>query len=312
MRVLITGGAGFVGRHMASHAAASGAHVVTLARAESGPEGVDEHLSADLTDPAAAESAVRLARPDRVVHLAASASVAESWRRPRETIENNVAGTLNLLEAVRAAAPAARVLVAGSGEEYGTVDPALMPVAEATAMRPQTPYAVSKASAGLLAGFYSDAHGLDVIRTRAFNHAGPGQDVSYVVSSFARQIAQAEAAGRDAAVIATGDLSPRRDFTDVRDVVRAYWLALESAPAGAYNVASGSPVAIAHILDLLAAGTAVRVDQRTDASMLRENEVMEICGSHEKLTEATGWRPEIPLERTLADTLDWWRAEVGR
>ena len=251
---------------------------------------------------------MRDAAPERVVHLAAAASVAESWRRPRETAEHNLATALSLLEAVRAEAPAARVVIAGSGEVYGPAPP---PIAEDAPLRPQSPYALGKASADLAAGLYADAHGLHVVRTRAFNHAGPGQSDAYVVSSFARQIAVAEAAGRREAVLETGDLRPRRDFTDVRDVVRAYRLAAEAAEPGVYNVCSGSAVAIGDILAGLASAARVAVEQRTDPGLLREHEVMELRGSHDRLTAATGWSPEIPLERTLADALGWWRSQAG-
>ena len=278
-RVLITGATGFVGRHLA---AALDGDVVGVGRADG-----------DLRDPEAADRIVREAEPERVFHLAAEASVADSWRSPMETIDANVRSTFNLLDAVRRHVPSARVLAAGSSEIYGRVPHA---ITEADPPRPQNPYAVSKAASDALAGFFADAHGLRVIRARAFNHAGPGQSDRYVVGALARQVA----AGGE---VVTGDLRPRRDFTDVRDVVRAYVLLLEHAEPGAYNVCSGETVAIADILAGLARHADVRVNQRTDPERVRAGEVMEIRGSHEKLTKATGWRPEIPLDQTLADTL---------
>jgi GDP-4-dehydro-6-deoxy-D-mannose reductase len=209
---------------------------------------------------------------------------------------------------VRAEAPDAVVLHAGSGEQYGPVPEERLPVTEDEPLRPQNPYAVSKSAADLLAGFYADAHGMRVIRTRAFNHAGPGQSDSYVVAAFARQIAEAERAGRSELVLETGNLAPRRDFCDVRDVVRAYWLAAERGEAAIFNVCSGVSRPVADILAGLARLTEVAVEQRTDPARLRQHEVMDIRGSHARLTEATGWQPEIALEQTLADTLDWWRA----
>jgi GDP-4-dehydro-6-deoxy-D-mannose reductase len=264
----------------------------------------------DLRDSRATLEAVGEVQPERVFHLAADASVAAAWREPEAVMANNVFTTLNLLEAVHETAPHARVLVAGSGEVYGPPDE--LPVDERASLRPQNPYAVSKASADLLAGFYADAHGLRLFRTRAFNHSGPGQSDAYVVSAFARQIAACEAAGEETVTLRTGSLEPRRDFTDVRDVVRAYWLLLERADPGAYNVCSGEATAIADILAGLAENTEVHVEQATDPELVREHEVMEIRGSNEKLTRATGWTPEIPLSRTLADTLDWWRQELLR
>jgi GDP-4-dehydro-6-deoxy-D-mannose reductase len=310
-RALVTGAGGFVGSHLVERLA--GEHeVIGIARHGEATPGVRSSLPLDLADADATRRAVEQARPDLVFHLAAQASVRRSWDAPRETIEANVALTLNVLEAVRAAAPEATVVVVGSGEEYGPVPDERLPVTEDEPLRPQNPYAVSKASADLAAGFYADAHGLRVVRTRAFNPAGPRQTDAYVVAAFARQIAEAEAAGGDSLVIETGNLAPRRDFTDVRDVVRAYDALAARGEPGVFNVCSGVSTPAADILAGLAALTPLRVEQRTDPSRLRKHEVMDIRGSHDRLTGATGWQPEIPLEQTLADTLDWWRAEVAR
>lgn len=312
MRVLITGAGGFAGRHLVAHGAAQGAEVIGLGRTglgDLGP-GTSTFLRVDLADPAATEAALRDVRPDRVFHLAAQASVAASWRDPRATIDANLASTVNLFDAIASHAPEARVLVAGSGEQYGPPDPARLPVTEDEPFRPQNPYAVSKCAAELAAGFYADARGLDVVRVRSFNHSGPGQHERYVMSSFARQIAVAEAEARTAVTVTTGDTRPSRDFTDVRDVARAYWLALEHAPAGAYNVCSGQARSVADILAALAPRTSLTVEQETDPALLRDSEVMEIRGSHDRLTHATGWQPEVTLEQTVADTLDYWRKRL--
>jgi GDP-4-dehydro-6-deoxy-D-mannose reductase len=297
MQVLITGAAGFVGAHLTTLAQQQGATVTGPTREE-----------LDLLDAGATRAAVAEARPDAVFHLAALASVGQSWQDPAETIDENIRATRSLLDAVRAESPDAVVLVAGSGEQYGPVAADRLPVAEEEPLRPQNPYAVSKAAADLLAGFYADAHGMRVVRTRAFNHAGPGQSDAYVVAAFARQIAEAERAGAPELVIGTGNLEPRRDFTDVRDVVRAYWLLAERGEPGIFNVCSGVSVRVADILARLAALTELRIEQRTDPARLRKHEVMDIRGSHDRLTQATGWQPEIALDQTLADTLDWWRA----
>jgi GDP-4-dehydro-6-deoxy-D-mannose reductase len=250
-------------------------------------------------------------RPDWVVHLAAEASVAQSLEAPAEVSEANVTTSLNLLETVRLEAPDAAVLMAGSAEEYGRAQ--WLPVDEQHPLAPQNPYATSKAMVDLLSASYEQMHGMRVIRMRAFNHTGPGQSDTYVVGKFARQIAKAEAKappdGRTE--ISTGNLSARRDFSDVRDVVRAYWMALERGISGVFNVCSGRATAVSDILTGLAAHSALDVESRVDPSRLRENEVMEIVGSHEKLTEATGWQPEIELSRTLLDTLNWWRERVA-
>jgi GDP-4-dehydro-6-deoxy-D-mannose reductase len=260
----------------------------------------------DLLDAGAARRAVVDARPGVVYHLAARAHVGESWRDPAGFLRDNLAMAVNVLEAVRAEAPQATVVAVSSSEVYGP--PQRLPIDERAPLRPQNPYAVSKASADLLAGFYADSHGLRVIRARSFNHAGPGQEPTYAISSFARQVAAAEG-GRVRLV--TGNAQTRRDFTDVRDVVRAYRMLAERAEAGAYNVCSGRTASAAELVAGLARASGVEVEHVVDPALVRPNEVMELRGAHDRLRAATGWQPEIPLERTLADTLAWWREELA-
>jgi GDP-4-dehydro-6-deoxy-D-mannose reductase len=308
MRVLITGAGGFAGTHLADFCAELGADVVGVGRRPR-PQARFGYEQIDLLDADAVKQLVGRVAPERLFHLAAEASVARSWETPADVVQHNVSSTLNVLEAVRTAAPQASVLVACSGEEYGR--PSQLPVLEEHQLRPQNPYAASKAMSDLLAGFYADAHGLRVVRTRAFNHAGPGQSETYVIASFAKQIAEAEAAPEDGrALIVTGNAESRRDFSDVRDVVRAYWLVLQEGRPDVFNVCSGRATSVSDILDRLAALSPLEVERRVDPARLREGEVMEIRGSHEKLSEATGWQPEIDLDRTLRDTLDWWRERV--
>jgi GDP-4-dehydro-6-deoxy-D-mannose reductase len=279
-RVVITGHTGFAGAHLA---AACG-EVTGLSRG----------TGCDLLDAAATRAAIAAARPDVVYHLAARAHVGESWRDPAGTLHDNVAMTLHVLEAVRAEAPGAVVVVASSGEVYGP--PAALPVDEAAPLAPRNPYAVSKAACDLLAGMYADLH---VIRARAFNHAGPGQDPSYAIASFARQ------AARGASRIVTGNPDTRRDYTDVRDVVRAYRLLAERGEPGVYNVCSGRSASTRELVGMLGAEVEV------DPALLRPNEVMDLYGSYERLRAATGWEPEIPLERTLTDARESWRRQAG-
>jgi GDP-4-dehydro-6-deoxy-D-mannose reductase len=296
IRAFVTGGAGFAGRHLVHHLAAHGATVTAPRRDE-----------LDLADGDAVRAALERARPERVFHLAALASVSRSWQDTSATVLGNVEITLNLMEAVRAAAPSARVLHAGSGEVYGS--PERLPVTEDAPLRPQSPYAVSKAACDLLAGQYADAHGLPVVRTRAFNHAGPGQSADYVVGTLTRQVAEAEAAGAEEVVLLTGNPDARRDFTDVRDVVRGYSAAIE-ADAGVYNVASGRTASARDLIALIGPLTALRIRHEVDSARLRPNDVAEILGSAERLREATGWRPEYTLEQTVADALERWRVEL--
>jgi GDP-4-dehydro-6-deoxy-D-mannose reductase len=301
VRVLITGAAGFVGRHLAAHLTAAGHDVHGTGRSPEAPVDFD-YTTLDLLDADAVGACVRDTSPDWIAHLAADASVAQSWHDPGGTLRNNIESTANVLEAAGDAA----VLVAGSGEVYGP--PNALPVDETHELRPQNPYAVSKAATDLLGGFYADANGRRVIRTRAFNHFGPGQSDQYVVAAFARQIAEAERGDAHEVTVRTGNLDARRDFTDVRDVVRAYALLLDGAEAGTYNVCSGISRSAADILAALAQESQLDVQHETDPARLRKHEVMDIRGSNEKLTNATGWKPEIAFEQTVRDTLDWWRS----
>jgi GDP-4-dehydro-6-deoxy-D-mannose reductase len=314
MRVLITGALGFAGRHLAERCAAEGAEVVGVGRRQAPeaelPAALSDYARCDLVEFSETEQAIRSTAPDRVFHLAAEASVARSWDDPGAAVLGNLSGTLNVLEALRRHAPEASLLLACSGEEYGV--PERLPVDERHPLRPQNPYAVGKAAGDLAAGFFADTYGLRAVRVRAFNHAGPGQSAGYVVANLARQIAAAEAAGGASGTVEllTGNLDARRDFTDVRDVVRAYWLALERAEPDVYNVCSGRSVAVGELLATLAEHTDLEVKARVDPSLPHKEDkkdVMEIVGSHDKLTQATGWQPEIALETTLRDALDWWR-----
>jgi GDP-4-dehydro-6-deoxy-D-mannose reductase len=282
VRVVITGASGFAGRHL--RALCADQDVTGLSRAV-----------CDLRDAAATRAAIAAAQPDVVYHLAARAHVGESWRDPAGTLQDNVAMTFHVLEAVRTEAPGATVVAVASGEVYGT--PERLPIDESAPLRPQNPYAVSKAAADLLAGFYADAHRLRVIRARAFNHAGPGQGPTYAISSFARQAAQG------AERIVTGNPDTRRDYTDVRDVVRAYRLLAERAAPGVYNVCSGRTASTRELV------AALGLEPEVDPALLRPHEVMELRGSYDALRAATGWEPEIPLAQTLQDALTWWRDE---
>jgi GDP-4-dehydro-6-deoxy-D-mannose reductase len=209
-----------------------------------------------------------------------------------------------MLEAVRAEAPDATVVSVGSGEEYGP--PESVPTTEAAHLRPQNPYAVSKASVGLLARFYADAHGLRVIHARAFNHAGPGQEPIYAIANFARQVAAGLDAGDDPVKVVSGSPDTRRDFTDVRDIVRAYRL-LACAEPGIYNVCSGVSRSARELIAALGEVAGVAIDHEVDPSKVRAHEVQEIRGANDLLRAATGWQPAIPLEQTLRDTLAAWR-----
>ena len=243
-----------------------------------------------------------------VFHLAALAHVGRSWGDPARTLTENQATTLNLLEAVRTEAPGAAVVAVSSGEVYGP--PASLPVDESAPLRPQNPYAVSKAACDLLAGFYADGRGLQVARPRPFNHSGPGQPPIYAMASFSRQVAAGLEAGDDPIRVVTGNPDARRDYTDVRDVVRAYRLIAERHVRDVVNVCSGRSASATELVAALGRVMGVAIEHVVDESLVRAHEVMEVRGSAERLRTATGWEPEIPLETTLADSVAWWRAEI--
>lgn len=289
----VTGGSGFVGRHL----------VAELDDRAVAPTRAD----LDLLDGQAVRRAIAATGPACVFHLAAHASVSQSWEEPGAVLRDNVAMTLNLLEAVRHEAPDAVVVVASSSELYGP--PERLPVDESAPLRPQNPYAVSKAACDLLAGQYADAHGLRVVRVRAFNQAGPGQSDDYVVGTIARQVAEAEANGARTAVVRTGNPDMARDFTDVRDTVRAY-VSATGLPADAYNVCSGRATSVSGIVDLARRAARLDIRHEVDPARLRAHDVPEVRGSADRLAKASGWAPAIPLEQTVADAIDYWRERV--
>ena len=319
LRVLITGVAGFVGRHLTELCRAQGASVIGIGRRKlsrhAQPPGLDAYIAVDLSEKQQADATIRSAAPDRIFHLAAETSVTSSWADPSSVLHNNFCSTHHLLEAVLHERPDARVLVASSASVYGSVASLKLPITEEHPLCPRDPYAMSKVAVDLLADFYAQAHGLAVVRTRTFNHVGPGQSDAYVISGFARQIAAAEATSSEhrggTARIVVGNPDMRRDLTDVRDVARAYWTALERPRAGVFNVCSGSSTSLGEVLGKLGRLTGLSVEHRTDAALVREGDVMELRGSPEAFMRATAWQPELPLETTLADTLTWWRMRLA-
>ena len=292
--VLVTGGSGFAGRHL----------VELLGDGATAPP----RSELDLCDAAAVRALVAELRPATIFHLAAFSSPSRSWERPADALLPNVQMTLNLLEAVRREAPSTRVVLIGSGQVYG--EPERLPVDERAPLSPANPYALSKATGETLGEQYAEAFGLRVVRLRPFNHAGPGQSDDYVVSSLTRQVAEAECAGMEEALLETGNPEAARDFTDVRDVVRAYALAA-TLDAGVFNVSSGRSVSVATLIQMVAAQARVPVRHEIDPARLRARDAREMRGSHERLTAATGWRPEIPLDQTVRDMLGWWRARLA-
>jgi GDP-4-dehydro-6-deoxy-D-mannose reductase len=305
VRILITGASGFAGGHLARACVSAGDEVVGLSR--SGAAGAESAtgIAVDLRDADAVHEAVRSVEPDVIYHLAALSHVGRSWEQPSETVIDNVAGAVNLLEAIRHDAPRTRVVWVSSCEVYGPPD--RIPVDESSPLRPTNPYAVSKSTGDLLAAVYADAHGLEIVRARPFNHAGPGQLPIFIVSSLARQGAEARLSGARSVRIVTGSPETRRDFTDVRDVVRAYRLLAAHAEPGVYNVCSGRSISAAEQVSLIGELLApVEVEHVVDPARVRAHEVMDLIGSAERIATATGWRPDIPFRQTMLDTIGWW------
>jgi len=346
VRVLITGITGFAGSHLAEHilaehpdAAVYGTYRwrsrmdsledlarrkvldVVEGRYSTGPEIRDTDarrgrvllLHCELTDAGAVEKLIAAVQPQRIFHLAAQSFVQSSFDEPASTIDINVRSQVNLLEAVRRHdADQTRIQIAGSSEEYGLVMPDEVPMKETNPLRPLSPYAVSKVAQDKLAWQYFKSYGMHLVVTRGFNHTGPRHGTVLAPSSFSRQLAEIEAGLREP-VIHVGDLTTKRDWTDVRDTVRAYWAALERGePGEAYNVGSGRTWTIRETLDMILAHSRVKVRVQEDPARLRPSDVPILWADVSKFRRATGWEPRIPLEKTLGDLLDDWRRRVNR
>jgi GDP-4-dehydro-6-deoxy-D-mannose reductase len=309
-RVLVTGLGGFAGTHLHRALAARGAEVrgygLGAPPAAAGGPPLAGWRAGDVLDHEALGAAVADARPTHVVHLAGQASAALSYERPVETYRANAIGTWQVLDAVAAHAPRARVLVVGSGEVYGP-QPEGSRVAEDAPFRPVSPYALSKAAADALSDAFARTHGLAVIRTRSFGHTGPGQSPAFAIPSFARQIADIEA-GRSAPVLRVGNLEVTRDLTDVRDVVEAYLTLLERGrPGAAYNVCRGEGRRLTQVVADMVARARATIRIELDPSRVRPADLPYLVGDPAAIARDTGWSATIPLEQTLADVLEAWR-----
>lgn len=310
MRVLITGATGYTGKHLVDVALARGAEVFAIALDGEFTAGVAGHHG-DLTVPGVADDVVSAACPDRLYHLAALVPSSTMHVDPETLLSVNVLGTLRVLEAVRLHAAAARTLIASSAAVYGPVAAERQPIAEQYPLNPITPYAASKAMQELLAGTYTAAHGLSLMRARTFNLIGPGEQADLVGATLARQVAEIEA-GRRAPVVEVRYLFTRRDFTDVRDVVRAYWNILEhGSPGKVYNVCSGQARSVQELLDtLLSLAGLPHVQVREREQRLQPTDVALSLGDPSLLRTDTGWQPAIAIRQSLRDLLDEWRVRV--
>jgi len=314
MRVLITGITGFAGSHLADYCLErGGVEVHGTIRWRSRTENI-EHLGdritlheCDLRDASSTRDVVDSVAPDYIFHLAAQSFVPTSWRAPSESLTTNVLGQLNIFEAVRKTGAKCRIQLACSSEEYGMVHENEVPITEDNPLRPLSPYAVSKVSQDLLGYQYFMSYGMDVVRTRGFNHTGPRRGPVFVCSDFAKQIVDIEQ-GRRKPFISVGNLEAKRDFTDVRDTVKAYYLALEKGkPGEVYNICQEKTWAIQEVLDLLLGMTDAKIEVKVDEARLRPSDVPILLGDCSRFRNDTGWKPTIPFEQTLGDIMDYWR-----
>ena len=316
MRALITGAGGFVGAHLCAfllaHTDWELLGTVYPQPVESQPPDPRLRLKfANLCDPAGVQALVDEAQPNYIFHLAAQAFVPTSLADPWDTLQNNIRSELNLLEAVRRSGREVRVVVIGSNEEYGAPRPGELPQTEESPLRPNNPYAVSKVTQDFLGLQYYLTYGIPVVRVRPFNHTGPGQSPRFVVPAFASQIARIEADQQEP-VMMVGNLEAARDFSDARDIVRAYHLAAtQGEPGEVYNLASGKPRSVQELLDTLLSYSQAEIRVERDPARYRPVDVPEVYGSAAKFHRLTGWEPEIPFEQTLWDTLEYWREQVG-
>lgn len=315
MQALITGIAGFAGSHLADYLLRNTDCAVagTVHRQDSRVTNLRDRVAlyrVDLRDDAAVAEIIADVRPDLVFHLAAQSFVPISWQHPWTTFEQNVHGQVNVLQAVAQQELPARVLVVGSNEEYGLIQADDLPIDEDTPLRPISPYGVSKVAQDLMGWQYFRSYEMAVVRVRPFNHIGPRQGDRFVAPAFARQIAEAEAGLRQP-VMRVGNLTATRDFTDVRDVVRAYWLALtEGEPGQVYNIGSGLGRTIEELLETLLKFSSVQFDIVPDHARMRPSDVPVSISDSSRLQAATGWRPEISFEKSLQDILNDWRERV--
>ena len=317
MKVLITGITGFVGSHLVDFLLEKGGiEVCGIERWRSRTENV-EHVKSkikfeecDIRDASSVREIISKVKPDRIFHLAAQSFVPASWNAPAETLTTNIIGELNIFEAVRQIGINPHIQIAGSSEEYGMVYKNEVPIKETNPLRPLSPYGVSKVAQDLLGYQYHMSYKLNIIRTRGFNHTGPRRGEVFVCSTFAKQIARIEK-GLQEPVIRAGNLEAKRDFTDVRDMVRAYWLSLEKCkPGEVYNICSGKSWSIEEALNILLKASKTKIEIKEDPERMRPSDVPILEGDNSKFRKETGWKPEIPFEKTLEDLLNYWRERV--
>ena len=310
MKALVVGGGGFVGPYLVRHLKDELGYEVTVTKTEKETLAMDGAVvkNLDILDKNQISELLNEEKPDYLFHLAAQSSVAYSWKNPTLTVDVNIKGCVNLLEAVKDADKKPRVLLIGSGEEYGHIKKDECTIIEDNVLRPGNIYAATKSCQNMLGKIYSDAYGLDIVMVRAFNHIGPNQTPVFVVADFCKQVADIEK-GKQEPVIYVGNLSAKRDFTDVRDVVKAYALLVKGGKRGeTYNVGRGHAVAIEDILKEIVSMSDKDIEVKVDEKKLRPVDVPIIEPDIEKIKKEVGWEPVIELRQTLEETLEYWRS----
>ena len=316
-RAFITGITGFVGPYMAELLLQQGDFEVFGSYRKNSSQDTIEHIKdritlieADLLDADSMDELIKESHPEYIFHLAAQSNVRESWKQPAMTMEVNAVGTVNLFEAIRKAELDPVIQVACSSEEYGFVNPDELPVDENNLFRPMSPYAVSRVAVDLLGYQYFKSYDMKIIRTRTFNHTGPRQSENFVCSKFTKHVVEMEKGLREP-VLTVGNLDAKRDFTDVRDIVRSYLLAVtKGIPSEEYVICSGKGRAISEILQIVLDNSSVKVEIEKDPALARPSDVPELFGDYSKFTQATGWVPEYSLEQTIKDMMDYWRNKL--
>lgn len=311
MKALIIGGAGFVGGYLIRELKAAGQEVfATCLENESIAEDCTVR-TLDILDKSALSPLIAEIQPDVIYHLAAQSSVSVSWKKPQLTADINIIGTINVLEAVRdSGRHDIRLILIGSGEEYGFIRPDACPLSEDEPLNPGNIYAATKACQGMLGEIYARAYKMDIVMVRAFNHSGPGQLPVFVISDFCRQIAMIEK-GKAPAVMSVGNLTAKRDFTDVRDIVKAYRLLGDMGVSGrTYNIGRGKAVEIQYILDTALKLSGTEIEVRQDPSKMRASDIPVIEPDVTRIYNDTGWKVEITMEKTISDTLNYWRKNI--
>lgn len=317
-KILITGVSGFAGSWLYDYIRTefpdhqiSGAYINEESLQNISNKEEIQLVKIDLMQEKAVDDLIKTIMPDSIFHLAALAATGDSFQNPAITVTNNITAQINILEAVRKQnLRNTRILIVSSADIYGIVSQKDLPMNESTDLHPTSPYAVSKIAQDYLGLQYFLAYNLSIIRIRPFNHIGPRQSPQFVVARFAKEIAEMEK-GRKAAILKVGNLEAKRDFTDVRDMVRAYTMILEKGNAGdVYNIGSGTSHTISHILEILISLSKIKITIEKDPSLLRPVDNPELICDADKMKKLTGWEPKIPLEQTLQDTLDYWRSIV--